>query len=148
MQGEALRNIYSLLYQNHKESALVLVQVLPKSRFVWRISIKFNCEKTQRKSPKPLWFRTFLRRYLNRFALLVAEGTLEPTTRCSGLLCLCDEHLRQSVLRISPFAVPEKIIGLTLTLDFFDRCTLNSLAVSATGSAKPFRPNKLRSSVS
>ena len=24
---------------------LYLVQVLPKSRFAWRISIKFNCEK-------------------------------------------------------------------------------------------------------
>ena len=27
-----------------------------------------------------------------------------------------------------------------------DRCTLNGLAVSATGSARPFRPNGLRSS--
>ena len=33
--------------------------------------MKFNYENLHRKSPKPLWFRTFLRRYLNRFALLV-----------------------------------------------------------------------------
>ena len=48
---------------------------------------------------------------------------------------------------VSPrFAVPEKIIGLTLFLDFFDRCTLSGLAVSAAGSARPLRPNELRSS--
>ena len=29
-----------------------------------------------------------------------------------------------------------------------DRCTLNGFAASATGSAKPFRPNELRSSAS
>ena len=40
--------------------------------------MKLNCENLYRKSPKPLWFRTFLRRYLNRFALLVAEAELEP----------------------------------------------------------------------
>ena len=39
--------------------------------------MKSNYENLYRKSPKPLWFRTFLRRYLNRFALLVAEEGLE-----------------------------------------------------------------------
>ena len=39
--------------------------------------MKFNYENLYRKSPKPLWFRTFLRRYLNRFALLVAEAGLD-----------------------------------------------------------------------
>jgi len=33
------------------------------------------------------------------------------------------------------FAVPEKIFGLTHFLDFFDRCTTNHPAASATGSA-------------
>ena len=33
--------------------------------------MKFNHENLYRKSPKLLWFRTFLLRYLNRFALLV-----------------------------------------------------------------------------
>ena len=37
--------------------------------------MKFNYENLYRKSPKPLWFRTFLRLISNRFALLVAgEG--------------------------------------------------------------------------
>ena len=35
-----------------------------------------------------------------------------------------------------PFAVPEKIIGLTHSLDFFDRGTHCALAASATGSAR------------
>jgi hypothetical protein len=34
------------------------------------------------------------------------------------------------------FAVPEKIIGLTLFLDFFDRCTLTRLAASAVRQRK------------
>ena len=50
--------------------------------------MKFNYENWQEKSPKPLWFRTFLRRYLNRFALLVAEAGLEPTV----LYFLCGEN--------------------------------------------------------
>jgi hypothetical protein len=37
---------------------------------------------------------------------------------------------------IGPLAVPEKIIGLTLILDFFDRGAINQLACSATGSAR------------
>ena len=45
--------------------------------------MKFNYENLHRKSPKPLWFRTFLRRYLNRFAMLVASVRFEPTA--SGL---------------------------------------------------------------
>ena len=47
--------------------------------------MKFNCENLYRKSPKPLWFRTFLRRYLNQSALLVAEAGLEPTSCCGAL---------------------------------------------------------------
>ena len=35
-----------------------------------------------------------------------------------------------------PFAVPDKIFGLTLILDFIDRGTHCALAVSATGSAR------------
>ena len=53
---------------------------LPENCFGRRMSMKFNYENLHRKSPKPLWFRTFLRRYLNRFALLVAEEGFEPTT--------------------------------------------------------------------
>jgi hypothetical protein len=45
-------------------------------------------------------------------------------------------NLRPSGYRFAPFAVPEKIIGLALILDFFDRCTRLLLAVSATGSAR------------
>ena len=71
---------------------------------------------------------------------MVAEAGLEPTTRCGGLLCLCDEHLRQSVLRISPFAVPEKSFGLTHFLAFFDRGTHCALASSAAGSAQARDP--------
>ena len=37
---------------------------------------------------------------------------------------------------IGPLAVPEKIIGLTLILDFSDRGAINQLACSATGSAR------------
>ena len=40
--------------------------------------MKINYENSHRKSPKPLWFRTFLPRYLNRFALLVAGVGFEP----------------------------------------------------------------------
>ena len=71
---------------------------------------------------------------------MVAEAGLEPTTRCGGLLCLCDEHLRQPVLRISPFAVSEKSFGLTHFLAFFDRGTHCALASSATGSARARDP--------
>ena len=35
-----------------------------------------------------------------------------------------------------PFAVPDKIFGLTLSLDFIDRGTHYALAASATGSAR------------
>ena len=41
---------------------------------------------------------------------------------------------------MGPFAVPEKIVGLTLSLDFFDRGTINQLASSATGSARNENP--------
>ena len=34
------------------------------------------------------------------------------------------------------FAVPEKIIGLMLFLDFFDRCTQIACTASATGSVQ------------
>ena len=43
---------------------------------------------------------------------------------------------------MGPFAVPEKIVGLTLFLDFFDRGTINRFACSATGSAKRFIPTQ------
>jgi hypothetical protein len=36
---------------------------------------------------------------------------------------------------MGPLAVPEKIIGLTHFLDFFDRCAINQFASSAAGSA-------------
>ncbi len=39
-----------------------------------------------------------------------------------------------------PLAVPEKIFGLALILDFFDRSAINRLACSATGSASRFIP--------
>ena len=38
------------------------------------------------------------------------------------------------------FAVPEKPIGLTLSLRFFDRCRESTAAVSAPGSAAPLSP--------
>ena len=40
----------------------------------------------QSKSPKPLWLRTFLPRYLNRFAMLVAGGFERPNVRYSRRL--------------------------------------------------------------
>jgi hypothetical protein len=43
---------------------------------------------------------------------------------------------------LARFAVPEKIFGLTLILDFFDRCTQTPLAVSATGGARAFGPKQ------
>ena len=43
-----------------------------------------------------------------------------------------------------PFAVPEKIIGLTLILDFFDRCTRCALASPATGGARARGPSGVR----
>ena len=39
-------------------------------------------------------------------------------------------------IRSSPFAVPDKIFGLALFLDFIDRCTHCAWASSATGSAQ------------
>ena len=42
--------------------------------------MKTNYENSHRKSPKPLWFQTFLPLISNRFALLVAEAGFEPTT--------------------------------------------------------------------
>ena len=35
-----------------------------------------------------------------------------------------------------PLAVPEKIIGLTLSSIFFDRCAVNHFTSSAAGSVK------------
>ncbi len=58
----------------------VLVQVLPKVRFWEMISFELHLEKWHEKTQKPLWLLGFLRRYLNRFALLVAEEGLEPNT--------------------------------------------------------------------
>ena len=46
------------------------------------------------------------------------------------------------------FAVPGVRLALGGAALHTDRCTLNGLAVSAAGSARPFRPNELRSSVS
>ena len=39
-----------------------------------------------------------------------------------------------------PLAVPDKIFGLTLFLDFIDRCAHYALAFSATGSARARGP--------
>ena len=47
------------------------------------ISFEFHLEKWHEKTQKPLWFLGFPNRYLFRFAMLVAEAGLEPTT--SGL---------------------------------------------------------------
>ena len=56
------------------------------------------------------------------------------------ICCLCDEHLQGLVLRIYPFAVPDKIFGLALFLDFIDRGTRLCSAVSATGGAEQRGP--------
>ena len=56
--------------------------------------MKINYENSRRKSPKPLWFRTFLPRYLNRFALLVAGEGLEgrpPGYRFAPVAVVCRE---------------------------------------------------------
>ena len=56
------------------------------------------------------------------------------------ICCLCDEHLQGLVLRIYPFAVPDKIFGLALFLDFIDRGTRCACASSATGSTQARDP--------
>ena len=58
------------------------------------ISFEFHFKKWHNKTPK-LWFRGFLNRYLFRFAMLVAEGTLEPTP-CWGerWMSSATKHLR------------------------------------------------------
>ena len=63
----------------------------------------------------------------------------------------CGGRIRTNDLRVmaSPrLAVPEKLFGLTLILQFFDRCGSDSIASSAAGSAMLSDPNELRSSVS
>ena len=50
--------------------------------------MKFDCENLYRKSPKPPRFRTFLRRYLNRFAMLATAFNFDtmqryPNERCN-----------------------------------------------------------------
>ncbi len=52
--------------------------------------MKFNKKKPKRKSPNPLWFRTFLRRYLNRFAMLVAERGFDGL--CPSFVRFTHEH--------------------------------------------------------
>jgi hypothetical protein len=47
----------------------------------------------------------------------------------------CEQRPKKPLNRC-PFAVPDKIFGLTLILDFIDRGTHCALAVSATGSAR------------
>ena len=44
-----------------------------------------NCGNLHRKSPKPLWPRTFLPRYLYRFAMLVAESLHSRIAVCLRL---------------------------------------------------------------
>jgi hypothetical protein len=61
--------------------------------------MKFNYENLHRKSPKPLWFRTFLPRYLNRFALLVAEKGFEPHSLRAGRMVAVPRD-RRSLLRL------------------------------------------------
>ena len=60
---------------------IIFCSILPQKLFLHRISTKLNCEKKQRKSPKPLWFRTFLLRYLNRFALLCRGAEKDITNQ-------------------------------------------------------------------
>ena len=43
------------------------------------ISFEFHLEKWHEKTQKPFWFLGFPNRYLFRFAMLVVEGTREPT---------------------------------------------------------------------
>ena len=52
---------------------------------------------------------------------------------------------RDLKLQATPLAVPEKIFGLTLYLDFFDRCANAVLAVSAAGGARRRCPRLRRS---
>ena len=70
--------------------------------------MKLNCENLYRKSPKPLWFRTFLRRYLKRFALLVAEGTLDmhflPVAENKGSAPSSRRRQRSSALHLDGFS--------------------------------------------
>ena len=49
---------------------------------------------------------------------------------------------RTSQMPASPFAVPDKIFGLTLSLDFIDRGTHCAWASSATGSAQARGPRE------
>ena len=66
--------------QKNVNNSSILVQVLPKGRFGEMISFELRLEKWNKKTQKPLWFRGFPNRYLFRFAMLVAEAGLEPTT--------------------------------------------------------------------
>ena len=51
----------------------------PPRKLFWAEDIyEINCENLYRKSPKPPRFRTFLRRYLNRFAMFLAGMGFEP----------------------------------------------------------------------
>ena len=100
----------------------------PKVVFLEMISFELRLEKWYEKTQKPLWFLGFPNRYLFRFAMLVGSAGLD--------LCLCDGHLQSSILRIYPFAVPDKIFGLTLFLDFIDRGTQIPCTASAAGSVQ------------
>ena len=57
-----------------------------------------------------------------------------------GLSYIDTQQSSRHGLRRSPFAVPDKIFGLTHFLDFIDRGTHYTLAVSATGSARACGP--------
>ena len=60
----------------------------------------------------------------------------------------CGRRIRTNDLRVIAsrrLAVPEKPFGLSLILRFFDRSGSKAIAFSATGSAKAFDPNELRS---
>ena len=81
--------------------------------------MKFNYENLHRKSPKPLWFRTFLRRYLNRFALLVAEEGLEPNTVQKRAALFVVYSVREFVQ--CPLRCPKKSTRSRSAPDFFDR---------------------------
>ena len=54
-------------------------------------------------------------------------GTVDPSPTMGA---------QQNAFNRSPFAVPDKIFGLTLILDFIDRCTHCAFPASATGSGK------------
>ena len=77
----------------------------------------------------------------NRVSLTV-KSAMNTRYGCGGRtrFCLCDKDLQKPILRIYPFAVPDRIFELTLFLDFIDRSTCCVCAASAAGSAQARDP--------